>query len=128
MINRFCSKTCVKRPLSITGKNKKMVSKTNYRLMQVKSIAEYSAILSAFIKLPFVIKVFVLCILSGRFTQVLMNSLGIVGSRVCFFFKSSNTRPLDFQINKWANYIQPLQTHFHCTCIHKLNLSAIISL
>ena len=44
-----------------------MVSKTNYRLMQVKSITEYSqgehsAILSAFIKLPFVIKIFVLSI------------------------------------------------------------------
>ena len=36
--------------------------------MQVESIAE-SAILSTFIKLPFVIKAFVL---SGRFTQVLL--------------------------------------------------------
>ena len=36
--------------------------KTNYGLMQVKSIAEWehSAILSTFIKLPFVIKIFVL--------------------------------------------------------------------
>ena len=37
--------------------------------MQVKSI-ENSAIIVTFIKLPFVIKIFVLSILSGRFTQV----------------------------------------------------------
>ena len=56
----------------------KLVFKTNYRLLQVKSMAEcskgsiqHSAILSTFIKLPFVIKILVLSILSGRFTQVL---------------------------------------------------------
>ena len=40
--------------------------------MQVKSIAEWehSAILSTFIKLPFVIKIFVLSIFSGRLRQV----------------------------------------------------------
>ena len=38
----------------------KLVLNTNYRLMQVKSIAECS--LSTFIKLPFVIKIFVLFI------------------------------------------------------------------
>ena len=45
--------------------------------MQVKSIAEcskgkHSEILSTFIKLPIVIKIFVLSILDGRFTQVLL--------------------------------------------------------
>ena len=45
--------------------------------MQVKSIAEcskgeHSAILLTFIKEPFVIKIFILSILSGRFTQVLL--------------------------------------------------------
>ena len=40
--------------------------------MQVKSIAEHSEILSTFIKLPFVIKIFVFSILSGRFRQVLL--------------------------------------------------------
>ena len=64
------SKTCLKGPLS---KEPKIVFKTNYRLMKVKSIAEcskgsilqyleHSAILLTFIKLPFVIKVFVLSI------------------------------------------------------------------
>ena len=53
-INGTYSKTCVKRPLS---KRPKIGFKTNYRLMQVKSIAE-SAILSTINKLPFVIKVF----------------------------------------------------------------------
>ena len=33
---------------------------------------EHSAILSTFIKLPFVIKIFVLSIFSGRFTQILL--------------------------------------------------------
>ena len=55
-------KTCVKRPLL---NRPKMVFNTVYRLMQVKNIAEcskgkHSAILSSFIKLPVVIKIFVL--------------------------------------------------------------------
>ena len=56
------SKTCVKRPLSKSPKFGGC--KTNYHLMQVKSITEgkHSAILSTFIKLPFVIKTFVLSI------------------------------------------------------------------
>ena len=44
--------------------------KTNYRVMQVKG--EHSAILLTFIKLPFVINVFVLSIFEGPFTQVLL--------------------------------------------------------
>ena len=48
-------------------KDQKLVFKTKYRLMKVKSIAEcspleHSAILSTFIKLPFIIKTFVLSI------------------------------------------------------------------
>ena len=53
--------------------------KTNYRLMQVKSIAEcskgeggHSAILLTFIKLPFVIKIFVLSFLSGCLRHVFL--------------------------------------------------------
>ena len=54
------SKTCVKWPLS---KDRKLDFKTKYRLMQVKSVAEeHYAILLTFIKLPFVIKSFVLSI------------------------------------------------------------------
>ena len=49
-----------------------MVYKTDYRLMQVKSIGEHSATLSTFIKLPFVIKIFVLSIFEGRLRQVLL--------------------------------------------------------
>ena len=60
------SKTCVKRPLS---KKTKLVFKTNYRLMQVKSIAEHSAILSTFIKLLIVIKIFVLSIFEWPFVH-----------------------------------------------------------
>ena len=59
------SKTCKKWPLS---KRPKMFFKTDYRLMQVKGIAEmlhreHSAILLTFIKLPVVLKTFVLSIL-----------------------------------------------------------------
>ena len=57
------SKTCVKRPLS---KRRKLVFKTKYRLMQVKSIAD-SAILWTFIKLPINIKIFVLSIFEWPF-------------------------------------------------------------
>ena len=72
------SKTCVKQPLF---KDRKLVFKTNYSLMQVKSIPECSmgsietAILSTFINLPFAIKIFVLSIFEWPFytgsTQVL---------------------------------------------------------
>ena len=57
------SKTCVQRPLS--KKDEKMFFKTKYRLMQAQgeqSALEHSAILSTFIKLPIVIKIFVLSI------------------------------------------------------------------
>ena len=58
----------------LSQKDKKII-KTNYRLMQDKSIAEcskwsiveHSAILSTFIKLPFVIKIFVSSILERLF-------------------------------------------------------------
>ena len=48
----------VKPVLNIHSKEDKMVSKPNYRLMQVKNIAEHSAILALF--------------LGGRFRQVLL--------------------------------------------------------
>ena len=64
----YYTKACVKQPLS---KDQKLVFKINYRLMQVKSIAECSkwSILQylTFIKLPFVIKIFVLCIFEWLF-------------------------------------------------------------
>ena len=60
------SKTCLKRPLS---KRPKLVFKTNYRLMQVKSIAECSnASLSEHLSLR---SLFCL-VLSGRLRQVLL--------------------------------------------------------
>ena len=66
------SKTCVKQPFS---KRQKIgfqdqlsvnAGQKYCRMLQV----EHSAILLTFIKLPFVIKIFVLSILSGRCTQV----------------------------------------------------------
>ena len=57
------SKTCLKRPLI---KYQRLAFDTDYRLMQVKILQnaprEHSAILSTFIKLPFVFKIFVLSI------------------------------------------------------------------
>ena len=59
------SKICVKNPLS---KDQKLVFKTNYRLMHVRKYCRmHSAILSTFIKLPFVIKVFVLSTFEWQF-------------------------------------------------------------
>ena len=51
-----------------------MVVKTDQRLMQVKSIGEWehSAILSTFIKLPVVIKTFVLSIYEWLFYKALL--------------------------------------------------------
>ena len=56
--------------------------------MQVKSIAEWghSAKLLTFIKLPFVIKVIALSILSGRFTQVLLYNVLYPGPEVVKLF------------------------------------------
>ena len=49
-------------------KDKKLFFKTNYHLMQIKSIAlEHSAILQTFIKLQSVIKIFVLSIFKRPF-------------------------------------------------------------
>ena len=64
--------------------------------MQVKSIAEcskeeHSAIRLTFIKLPYVIKIFILSILSGRFTQVLPYN-----DEACF---------IEPQISHFANFI-----------------------
>ena len=47
---------------AIQKKDQKLVIKTDYRLMQVQSIAECSEILSTFSKLPSVFKTFVLSI------------------------------------------------------------------
>ena len=62
------SKTCIKQPLS---KRPKLVFKTDYRLLKVKSITECSkwSILRflTFIKLPVVIKTFILSILEWPF-------------------------------------------------------------
>ena len=60
------------RKRTVSLKKKKMVYNANYRLMQVKSIAEcspleHSSILSTFIKLPFGIKIFVLSIFERPF-------------------------------------------------------------
>ena len=67
-------KTCVKRPLSKRPKlglqdQLSLNARQQYCRML---LGEHSAILSTVIKLQFVIKIFVLSIFSGRFTQVLL--------------------------------------------------------
>ena len=68
------SKTCVKQPLS---RRPKLVFNTNYRLMQVKSIAECSkgSILQYFqpsLSYNFSLIPLFCILFSGRFTQVLL--------------------------------------------------------
>ena len=68
------SKTCLKRPLSKRPKNgfKDQLS-LNAGPKYCKMLhGEHSAIRSTFIKLPFVIKMYVLFILSASFRQVLL--------------------------------------------------------
>ena len=48
--------------MAIQKEDQKLPFKTNDRLMQVNALLEHPAILSTFIKLPFVIKIFVLSI------------------------------------------------------------------
>ena len=67
-------KNCAVKPVLNDYSKKRdqnLVFKTDYLLMQVKSFAdcskEHSAILSTFIKLPFVIKTFVLSIFEWPF-------------------------------------------------------------
>ena len=80
MVSTYYSKTCVKQPLSKRPK-------IGYRLMQVKSIAEFSkeSILQYFrpslLKLPFVIKLFVLSIFEWQF---------YTGFTVCHLCQMSN--------------------------------------
>ena len=68
------SKTCVKWPLSkrpqigFQDQSSLKAGQKYCRMLQ----REHSAVLLTFIKLPFVIKIFVLSILSGRFTQALL--------------------------------------------------------
>ena len=76
--NTLClySKTCVKRP---PQKDRKLVFKTNYRLMQVKSTAECSmgSILQYFrpsLSYHLLLKPLFCLFLSGRFTQILLYS------------------------------------------------------
>ena len=74
LANQIYSKTCLKQPLSKIPKigfqdQLSLHAGQNYcKMLQV----EHSAILSTFINLPFVTKIVVLSILSGRLRQVLL--------------------------------------------------------
>ena len=70
ILNCFICVDTVKSVLSSHSKRRqKQVFKTNYSIMQVKSLAECS---KGNILLPAVIKIFVLSILSGRLRQALL--------------------------------------------------------
>ena len=88
---RFYSKTCVKRLLSkrpkigFQDRLSLNAGKKYWRMLQ----GEYSAILLTFIKLPFVIKTFVLSIFGGCFTQVLLYvEIKLKKCRLCKHAKS----------------------------------------
>ena len=75
MINLSYSKTCVKRPLSKRPKigfQDQLSLNAGQKYCRMLPL-EHSAILLTFIKLPFVIRIFVLSNLSGHFTQVLLH-------------------------------------------------------
>ena len=60
-----------------------MVFKTDYCLMHRMLQRDHSAILSTFTKLSFVLKIFVLSILSGRLRQVLLYyNIGLIYSGI----------------------------------------------
>ena len=73
-LHRAYSKSCVKQPLStrqqigFQGQLSLNAGQKYCRTLQ----GEHSAMLSAFIKLPFVIKILFCLLLSGSFTQVLL--------------------------------------------------------
>ena len=112
------SKTCVKQPPS---KRPKLVFKTNYRLMQVKSIAECSkgSILQYFqpsLSYHLSVRSLFCLFLSGRFTLVL---LSLIKS---FFFKLDiywgravaqwmgwlvRASPVSLRCGSWARHIYP---------------------
>ena len=74
LMNNIYSKTSVKRPLSKRqeiGFQDQLSLNAGQKYCRMLQ-GEHSAILLTFIKLAFVIKIFVLSILSGRFTQVLL--------------------------------------------------------
>ena len=98
---------------AILEKTENWFSNTNYRLMQVKKIAE-SAILSTCIKLPFVIKIFVLSIFEWPFytgfTVLTMLWVGLLSVLVvilaCFFFRTNlSTKLFAGQIPKNKAFI-----------------------
>ena len=73
MVYSRYSKTCVKQPLSKTGK----LGQVWYLIVSIPDLCTLTYFqdqlsLNATVKLPFVIKIFVLSILSGCFTQVLL--------------------------------------------------------
>ena len=81
--------------------------------MQVKSIAEYSAILLTFIKLPFVIKVFVLCIFELPF---------YTGFTVCFdFFSVTELETLLMSVHEKQHKVsKPLKFKVSCVFFNPL--------
>ena len=72
-IRKKYSKVCLKQSLSKTPKigfQDHLSLNTGQKYCRMLLLEGHSAILSTFIKLPFVIKRFVLSMFSGRFTQV----------------------------------------------------------
>ena len=68
------NKTCIKRPLSkrpVIGFQDQLWLNAGEKYCRMLQ-GEHSAILSTFIRLPFVINIFVMSFLNGRFTQVLL--------------------------------------------------------
>ena len=110
------SKTCVKPPLS---KKLKLgfqdqlslnVGQTKCRMLQ----GEHSAILSTFIKLPFIIKIFILSIFEWPFTRVLLYS-HINAYLPLKYIIRMNLDLGQFALVGWGSF---MQTRRLCVLIH----------
>ena len=89
----------------VTLKDPKLVFKTNYRLMQVKSIADCSkgSILQYFrpsLSYHLSLKALFCLFLSGRFTQVLLYSLGDIFRRISRRITSRPSRISEQELSK----------------------------
>ena len=76
---------------------------------------EHSAILSTFVKLSFVIKIFVLSILSGRFTQILLYFV-YQSTRLDVSYIKGHT--CNNQENTWSHSIQSAVRHIRSNEIY----------
>ena len=106
---RYCSKTCVKRPLSKRpqiGFQYQLLLNASQKYCRMLQ-GEHSAILSTFIKLPYVIKIFVLSIFEWPFTQILLYPPSIR----CHSSLAPGHSKFLYKANHQKNYLLSVECH-----------------